>query len=367
MLLLHLSDLHLSRYGESGTWTQRNDRDHERWPVVQVWHRWQIEGCRDKKGRPDKLRLVDPEGVVHKIKNWPSRKDDKVIAELLARAMKRHQTSTERLIQNRPPTDDLIAMLRLDPYNTNLRFLKVIDDALALNPEIIVITGDITDNGFGYELVLHYLAPWIKAHRLFAVQGNHDAYDMFPRLGRMARSAAKVESYQKFAEKLGLTPNQTGTYVRRVGDVAVVGLNSCKRPRSPLSASGAVASEQLIWLRELGHDVAFTAARLRIGLLHHHLLRMPFMIGRRSPFEMGMRLRNAVEVMEVCTGAHLDMLLNGHRHHGYMVQLPGRPMVVSAPSSTLGCKSTGQTYGWLMNLADRHPIPVIFTLNHHSP
>jgi hypothetical protein len=145
--------------------------------------------------------------------------------------------------------------------------------------------------------------------------------------------------------------------------VAVVGINSCRLPRTPLSASGAVGSEQLVWLRELGHDAAFADARLRIGLVHHHLLRMPFMVGKRTPFEVGMRLRNAVEVMEVCTAAHLDMIFNGHRHHGYVVQLPERPMVISAPSSTLGCKTTGQTYAWIMNLADRHPFPIIHRLN----
>lgn len=361
MLLIHLSDLHLSRYGETGTWTQRG-KDEEGWELLHAWQRWTIEGLRDRKGRPDKLRLVDPEGVVHRVKSWP-RKDEKLIADLLSRAMKRHQTSTERLVERRPDPEELSALLRVDPANTNLRFLRVIDDLFALGPDLVLITGDITDNGFGYELVLHYLSPWVREGRLFAVPGNHDTYDMLPRMGRAARSAAKVDGYREFAESLGLKANPAGAYVRRLGDVAVVGINSCKLPRTPLSASGAVSSEQLVWLRELGRDAAFADARLRIGLVHHHLLRMPFMLGKRTPFEVGMRLRNAVEVMEVCTAAHLNMIFNGHRHHGYVVQLPERPMVISAPSSTLGCKTTGQTYAWTMNLADRHPFPIIHRLN----
>jgi 3',5'-cyclic AMP phosphodiesterase CpdA len=277
--------------------------------------------------------------------------------------MKRHETSTQRLVTARPSPAEVTAMLRLDSRNTNLRFLKVVDDVLALAPDIIAITGDVTDNGMGYELVLHYLAPWVRAHRLFVVPGNHDTYDMLPRLGRMARSAVKVARYRDFAEQLGLAPNAAGAYVRRVGDVAVVGINSCRMPRTPLSASGAVAKEQLVWLRELGHDAAFADARLRIGLVHHHLLRMPFLLGKRTPVEMGMRLRNAVEVMEVCTSARINILLNGHRHHGYQVLLPEHPMVISAPSSTLGCKSTGQKYGWVVNLSDRNPFPVVQRLD----
>jgi len=366
MRLLHLSDLHLSRYGESGTWTNGNGDD-DRWEVLQTWQRWRIEGLRDRKGRPDKLRLRDPEGLIHKVKSWPSKKQDKLVGVLLARAMKRHQTSTERLIEDRPPLEELQAMLRVDPGNTNLRFLHVVDDVVALQPDLIVITGDLTDNGFGYNLIRHYFSPWIDAGRLFTVPGNHDTYDMFPRFGRAARAAFKTDGYREFAEGIGLETNQAGAYVRRVDDLAVVGLNSCKMPKTPFSASGAVTREQLVWLREIGHDAAFADARLRIGLFHHHLLRMPLEVGRRSPLEMGMRLRNAVEVMDVCTAAHLDLVFHGHRHHGYMVQLPERPTVIAAPSSTLGCKSTGRSYGWLVELDERRPFPCVHRLHTLPP
>jgi Icc protein len=361
VLLLHLSDLHLSRYGETGTWTEREEEERE-WEPVHVWKRWQIEGRRDRKGRPDDLRLVDPEGVVHKVRGWPNRKDDRVISALLAIAMERHQTSAERLIHNRPTAEDLAAMLQIDPYNTNLRFIKLVDQVLAVGPEVLLITGDLTDNGFGYGLVLHYFRPWIDAQRLFAVPGNHDIYDMLPRRGRRARTEARLEHYQEFAAKIGLETGRAGAYVRRLGDVAVVGLNSCRMPRTPLSASGAVAREQLSWLEELAHDDAFRSARLRIGLVHHHLLRMPFAVGKRSPIEVGMRLRNATEVMQTCVRARLNILFNGHRHHGYLVQLPGRPMVISSPSSTLGCKSIDRVYAWRLDLDDRYPFPVIHDL-----
>jgi hypothetical protein len=103
---------------------------------------------------------------------------------------------------------------------------------------------------------------------------------------------------------------------------------------------------------------------LRLGLVHHHLLRIPFSVGRRSPIEVGMRLRNATEVIRTCTDAGLDVLFNGHRHHGYVVKLPGRPMVISAPSSTLGCKSAvNQVYGWRMELDDDDtPFPILHRL-----
>jgi 3',5'-cyclic AMP phosphodiesterase CpdA len=363
MLVLHLSDLHLSRYGETGTWTSRDQRDADDWEVLNSWKRWHVEGCRDRKGRPDDLRLVDPQGVVHKVRNWPARGDDKVISALLAVAMERHRTSSERLVQDPPTGADLDAMLQVDPGNTNLRFLRLMEQVRELAPRAILLTGDITDNGFGYGLVRHYMRPWIERDRMFAVPGNHDTYDMFPRVGRGKRTAAKIDNYAAFAAGVGLEAGEAGTYIRLLGDVAVVGLNSCKMPLTPLSASGAVSDQQLDWLETLGEDSDFAGCRLRLALLHHHLLHMPFTVGKRSPIEAGMRLRNAVETMQALSRAGFDMAFHGHRHHGYVVKLPGRPTVVASPSSTLGCKSADREYAWVMDLSEEAPWPRVHDLD----
>ncbi|MCK5796763.1 MAG: metallophosphoesterase [Deltaproteobacteria bacterium] len=354
MLLLHLSDLHLSRYGETRKWTQV-DEDPDDWESLHTWRHWRIDGQRDRKGRPDKLRLVDPVGIVHTTTGWPSKKEDKAIAAFLELAMERQRTSTDELISHRPSPEDIDSLLRIDPDNTNLRFLQLLDQLLPLEPDIIAVTGDLTDNGLGYGLVEHYLEPWIKNRRLLVVPGNHDTYEMFPGKGRKARLEAKLERYQRFAESVGMAPDPSGAFVRTIDDLAFIGLSSCKPPRTPLSASGEVDSDQLERLEELSHDEAFMHARLRIGLVHHHLLRMPFELGKRMPVEMGLRLRNAREFMAASTKAHIDVLLNGHRHHGYMVKLPGHPLVISSPSSTLGCKSTEMRYVWLVNLD--HKVP----------
>jgi hypothetical protein len=102
---------------------------------------------------------------------------------------------------------------------------------------------------------------------------------------------------------------------------------------------------------------------LRVALVHHHLLRMPLELGKRSPIEVGLRLRNASEVMDACKRAGIDILFHGHRHHGYTVQLPGHPMVISSPSSTLGCKSTDLQYVWLIDLDAARPFPLHFEIS----
>jgi hypothetical protein len=40
-----------------------------------------------------------------------------------------------------------------------------------------------------------------------------------------------------------------------------------------------------------------------------------------------------------------------------MVQLPDHPMVISSPSSTLGCKFARADYVWHLDLGARHPFP----------
>ena len=350
MRLLHLSDLHLSRYGESLTWTQRS-QDEVGWQPVLTWKRWQVEGQLDRKGRRRRIRLVDPGGVVHWSRSWPRSGGDKVVSAMLSRALKRHSTSAAALVADRPDDEDLGALLRVDGQNTNLRFLQVVDFVRELEPELIAITGDLTENGFGYPLIGHYLGPWIERGRLLVVPGNHDTYDMVPLRGRRARAAAKGGQYRAFARRVGMAGGRAGAWFRRIDDLAVVGVNSCTPPGGVMSATGEVDKAQLEWLARVARLRAFRHARLRLALVHHHLLRMPFEFGKRSPFELGLRLRNAAEVMQACTQVGFDIVLNGHRHHGYTVKLPGFPSVVSAPSSTLGCESSGKRYGWLLDLA----------------
>ena len=358
MLLLHLSDLHLSRYGENRKWQPLENSD-EPWELQHSWQGWRIEGCKDRKNRPFRLRLIDPAGIVHHEKKWPQKGDDKVIAALLGLAMKRHATSADELIRVRPGSSDLASLLRVDPHNSNLRFMQLVEQVLPLQPEIIALTGDITDNGLGYNLVEHYLRPWIEQKRLLAVPGNHDTYEMFPGRGRKARLDAKMDRYRAFAQAVDMVPGQAGAWARFVGDFAFVGLSSCKPPVTPLSASGEVTSEQLAWMIELASSPRFRDARQRIVLMHHHLLRMPFEFSKGSPIEVGLRLRNAKEVMNACTEASIDVILHGHRHHGYSVKLPGHPLVVSSPSSTLGCKFTGLRYVWTLRLDEANPFPVV--------
>ncbi|MCJ7665747.1 MAG: metallophosphoesterase, partial [Actinobacteria bacterium] len=53
---------------------------------------------------------------------------------------------------------------------------RAIDEINELNPNIVIITGDLTANGFRreYDTVKNYLAP-IKCENLIVQLGNHDS------------------------------------------------------------------------------------------------------------------------------------------------------------------------------------------------
>jgi hypothetical protein len=63
-----------------------------------------------------------------------------------------------------------------------------------------------------------------------------------------------------------------------------------------------------------------------------------------------MKLRDARQVVELLTAHRFEAVLNGHRHHGYHVRESGLPHVVSSPSTTLGCRASGERYFWLITV-----------------
>jgi hypothetical protein len=191
--------------------------------------------------------------------------------------------------------------------------LEIVQQVLPLEPELVAITGDLTDNGFGYQLVEHYFAPWIKKERLIVVPGNHDTYEMFPGKFRKARLEAKLQRYQQFAEAIDMAPEGCGAFARRIGDLAFVGLSSCKPPRTLLSASGEVTNEQLRWMESLVEDPDFRDARAA------HLSFAP------SSFANAVRVRQRQldggrSAAAQCTRGDGRLYQRPHRHHSQWPQ-----------------------------------------------
>ena len=245
------------------------------------------------------------------------------------------------------------------PRNSNVRLLRAaaaIEDAGA---DAVVITGDLTDDGSGYELIEAAFAKWKERGRLWAVPGNHDLY-LFPlrSSGRPKPAhASKRAAWNAFAGRLGLELHPTGGWWKVVPEAQTVfvGLDSCAQPqRRFFRHNGGVGQAQLAWLREIGGTSEWKAARHRIALLHHHVVPLPHGVGRRAPSEIGMRLDDARGTAEVFDEVGITAVMHGHRHVSEQRQPAGSNFtILASPSLTLGCRSGDDPSFWRVELDDR--------------
>jgi 3',5'-cyclic AMP phosphodiesterase CpdA len=337
-VLAHLSDLHVSRFGGHVTSLAtrrlhgRAARHGQAWDAVDAVEGWRVER------REKVLRLIDSEGAVHETRKLAGN-EAAACAELLERARERQRSEHSRLAASLPTPADVERLLRDDPDNTNLLFCRAAQRLAEDEPDWVALTGDVTDDGVGYDLILAALKPWVEKKRLLAVPGNHDIYDSMPFF--VPAHARRTESQKRdqwgdFATRLGLPPG--GAWVHELSEgTRVCGMDSCLPARTPFSASGAVSDEALAFLESVLKAVPEDG--LRIAMLHHHVVNLPFKPTGWAPWQLGLRLRNAKQVYEFLVNHRFSLVLNGHRHVGYRYHPNHAPMFVSAPSATLGCRS----------------------------
>ncbi len=364
--IAHVSDFHVSEFG---------DTFHDRLRVVKrsanianvdpakfevAWEEagWRV--IREKNKRRAKIGLVDPEGYAHPI---PSVKEAggtiDPVERAAAKACRLEARRARVLAQHIPNPAALRTLYEATPRNSNVRLLRA---ALAIeetNADAVVITGDLTDDGAGFELVEAAFARWKDKGRLFAIPGNHDLY-LFPMRssGRPKPThATKRAAWQAFAQRLGLELHETGAWWQPIpeADAVIVGVDTCARPqRRFFRHNGGVGPAQLAFLRELGKKPEWKSARHRIVLLHHHVVPLPHGVGKKAPSEIGMRLDDAKGAAEVFEEIKATLVMHGHRHVSEQRQPAGSNFtILASPSLTLGCRSGDDPSFWRVELSDK--------------
>lgn len=375
-VVAHVSDLHVSEFG---------DTFHDRLRVVKrsanvvatdpvkyevVWEEagWRVFHERGK--RAAKIALVDPDGYTHPI---PSRKESGGAIDPVERAATKAchlEARRAPTLANHVPTPGALRHLfEGTPRNSNVRLLRAVQAIEESNVDAVVVTGDVTDDGVGWELVESAFARWKDKGRLFVIPGNHDLY-LFPLRGSgrpKPTAATKRAAWQAFAARIGLELHESGGWYRHIpeADAVFVGLDSCARPqRRFFRHNGAIGPAQLEWLRETGKRPEFKAARHRLVMLHHHVVPLPHGVGRRAPSEIGMRLDDARSAAEVFDEIGATAVLHGHRHVSEQRQPAGSNFtILASPSLTLGCRSGDDPSFWRIGLdehmhASRVRVPV---------
>ncbi len=179
----------------------------------------------------------------------------------------------------------------------------IVADALAHHPDHIAVTGDLANLGLPGEFAtaLAWLEDLGDPERVSVVPGNHDIYS-----GRIGTASCLLT----WAPFMRGTDGADGggpvhfPYVRKLGPVALVGLNSAV-PTPPFVAAGRLGKAQLA---ELGPilDRLGGEQLIRVVLIHH-----PPLPGQAPPRRA---LQDAVELTQVLERHGAELVLHGHNH-----------------------------------------------------
>lgn len=363
--LAHVSDLHASGFGDTlhdrARLIKRSARiaDTSESRFATCWEEASWRVLRER-GRKKKVVLVDPDGYSHSV---PSVNESGGLLDPIERAAAkacRLEARHARTLAAAPPSAGaLAAMLETTPQNANLRCLRAARVVADHEVDAVVVTGDCTDDGEGWELLEGAFRQWHARGRLLVIPGNHDLY-RFP-IQTSARprptEASKLARWREFAAGAGLELEACGAWKRVLGDGSIVmaGLNSCvRRQRAFFRQNGAIGPAQLEWLRSLAKSRPWEEARHRIVLFHHHVVPLPHGVGKRAPTEIGMRLDDAREFAETLAGIGATLVMHGHRHISERRSPAGHDFeLLAAPSLTLGCKSGDAPSFWKVELDAR--------------
>ena len=354
MRIAHLSDVHVSRLGATLTQSRGLIREAgDGWEPIQDSDGWRIEMQR-AAGRTfqrlDHFRLVDDEGVVLETIKVKGQSEGAVIDELVHSMQVRKRSSAASLAEDLPDAAELKSLLAENPANNNLRFCAVAAQLLELDPEYVLITGDLTDDAVGFELFETALATFVADRRLVVIPGNHDIYASPPLVTTKALRktvAEKRRLWGAFAQRIG-QPMAT-SFIRDLGEGVVLAcLDSAHPPNIPGSASGEVLAHELEQLA--GAFDARGDDSVRICCLHHHIANPPADVIGSTPIQAGMKLRNAKRVMDTLNALGFQAVLNGHRHLGYRFHPAHSPLFLAAPSATMGCRSGHAPYFWMIDV-----------------
>ena len=185
---------------------------------------------------------------------------------------------------------------------------RVIVELNELGPDAVVVSGDLTTEGYRpeYKSWLAY-ADRIEAP-LLTVPGNHDSRNV---------------GYLHFEDLIG--PRM---WVHDIESVRIVGVDSSE----PDLNEGQVGRVHYDWIT----DQFAGPAALKVFVLHHHLMPIPG-TGRERSIVM-----DAGDLLEVLVHAGVHVVLSGHKHVPYVWRLEDLYIANAGTVSSLRLRGYGK-------------------------
>ena len=204
----------------------------------------------------------------------------------------------------------------------------VVADLLAHKPDHIAVTGDLINLGLPaeYEAAHAWLEALGPSDRVTVVPGNHDIYTTLRGDPGVARWADYMRA-DDFGAPFGEGEKDGFPFVRRLGPMALVGLNSAV-PTRPFVAAGRLGERQIEALARI-LDRLGEASLIRVVLIHH-----PPLPGQAPPRRA---LKDAPALERVLAEHGAELVLHGHNHRDNHVDLKwtrgGIPVIGGASGS----------------------------------
>ena len=206
-----------------------------------------------------------------------------------------------------------------DLHMSSAHFLSDVAESVVqcvneISPDILVITGDLTQNGSHQEYM--EAKEWIdriNCRNKVVVPGNHDSRNV---------------GYLLFEDILGARSPCCS-----LDGVTVVGVDSSQ----PDIDDGHIGREMYDWIVE-----NFNGSGLKVFVLHHHLIPVP-MTGREEeiPVDSG-------DVLELLNRCGVDIVLCGHRHVPWVWKLNDMFVVNAGTACSNKIKArTNQCYNFI--------------------
>lgn len=174
----------------------------------------------------------------------------------------------------------------------NLR--AAIEEANALSPDVVIVTGDITEDGVRseFKMVVDEFKR-LKVKNVIYVSGNHDY-----------RSTGYLLFKEFFPFK----------HVTEIGDAVIVILSSARPDRD----DGEVGHRQNLWLED---TLAKYKGRTKIVAIHHHIIPVP------DTGADQVTIVDAGDVLRSLVKSKVNLVLCGHRHRPWRWQIEKMQLV----------------------------------------
>jgi 3',5'-cyclic AMP phosphodiesterase CpdA len=178
---------------------------------------------------------------------------------------------------------------------------RLVADVRQQKPDQIAVGGDLVNIGLPFEYVraLAWMATVGPPEHVSLVPGNHDIYTTLHGDPGFERWRPYMTSHVTVQGAVDGFP-----YLRRFGDVALIGLNSAV-PTPPAIATGRLGPEQIEAARQLLAQLAYEG-KFRMVMIHHPPL--------PEQAKRGRELTDAADLAMMLETTGVELVVHGHNH-----------------------------------------------------